>query len=153
MRDKEVFKNAPRTGRLFTETDVQVVRKGTIAVPIEPYTNENGVEITEEDRYFSILLFTKRNSAGEVDYQKYELAMSVGKLYINEKTGENSPDIDGPITIDLKKWKFCGWKKTATNNKEYTKCTLYEKEEPESTGVIEQNTEAPMPVNDEDIPF
>ena len=76
MRDKEEFKNAPRTGRLFTETDVQVVRKGTIAVPIEPYTNENGVEITEEDRYFSILLFTKRNSAGEVDYQKYELAMS-----------------------------------------------------------------------------
>lgn len=150
---QEEFKNAPKTGRLFSETEVQVVRKGTISVPVEPYQDEHGITVTEEDRYFSILLFTKRNSAGEVEYQKYELAMSVGRLYINEKTGENSPDIDGPITIDMKKWKFCGWKKTASNGNEFTKCTLYEKNEPEPTGVIEDNNSAPMPVNDDDIPF
>jgi hypothetical protein len=153
MQDE--FKNAPRTGRLFAENQVQCVRKGTISTPCEPYTNDEGELVTDEDRYYSILLYTKRNAKGDVEYQKYELCLSVGRLYINDKKNENSPDIDGPVTIDGQKFKFCGWKKTASNDKEFTKVTLYEKEDVEPTGELE-NSDAPFPqdtITDEDIPF
>ena len=150
---QEEFKNNPNTGRLFQEDSVQVVRKGTINVPLaQPYTNADGEEVTHEDRYFSILLFTKRKDNGEVDYQKYELAMSLGRLYMNDKKNEDSPDIDGPITIDGQKLKFCGWKKTASNGKPYTKASVYEKKEVDGDFKADEDT-APFPPDDDDIPF
>jgi hypothetical protein len=139
---QEEFKNADNTGRLFSENQVQCVRKGTI--------NVGG-----EEGYYSVLLFTKRNDAGEIEYQKYELAKSVGRLYINEKKNENSPDIDGPVTIDGKQWKCCGWKKEASNGKEFTKIAMYEKDAIEPTGVLEKS-DAPFPqdtLTEDDIPF
>lgn len=145
---EEGFKNAPNTGRLFQEDSVQVVRKGTINTP---YVDSNG-ETQYEDRYYAILLFTKRNDAGEVEYQKYELAMSIGRLYMNDKKNEDSPDIDGPVTIDQQELKFCGWKKTASNGKPYTKASLYERKQADGDFKADEDT-APFPPSDDDIPF
>tara|TARA_R100000152_G_C6779233_1_gene210660 strand:- start:580 stop:954 length:375 start_codon:yes stop_codon:yes gene_type:complete len=123
--ESEEFKNAENTGRLFFENKVQCVRKGKI--------NVDG-----EDRYFSILLYTSDDG----EYEKYELAMSVGRIYINTDKidPESSPDIGGPITIDGKPYKFGGYKKTASNGNEYTRVKLYPKKQDK-------------PSSDDSVPF
>ena len=181
------FENNINTGRLFEENQVTVVKKGTIKVPMENKLHEavrviesllnqdvrsedrelarnfvaqNRIDIDEgKDRYFSILRFQFPNS----EEVKYELAMSVGRLYINHDKNdpETSPDLTGPITIDDIIYKFGGWKKLTSTGKNFTRVSLKKSEPKEdnvSTPAISSGTPFPSEpmintIDDEDIPF
>lgn len=176
------FENNINTGRLFEENQVTVVKKGTIKVPMEnklqeavrviesllnqdvrsedrelarTFVMKNKIEIDEgKDRYFSILRFQFPNS----EEVKYELAMSVGRLYINHDKNdpETSPDLTGPITIDDVIYKFGGWKKLTSTGKNFTRVSLKKSEEKNdevSTPAISSHEPMINTIDDEDIPF
>lgn len=175
------FENNINTGRLFEEKKVAVIKKGTIKVPLhdnvqdaisiiksllndsvreeditlaKDFVETHEVSVDDgEDRYFSILAFQYPDES-----MKFELAMSVGRLYINDdkKDPESSPDLQGPITIDKVGYKFGGWKKETTTGKPFTRASI-KKAEPvaKSPQPVERTTSEPMinTISDEDIPF
>ena len=99
------YQSKPNSGSLWHESNVKVVRKGTI-------------KFGDDTKYCSILKF--ENKDGE---EKYELAVSVGLLHYNspeEKRSPNSPDIYGKITQDGTVFKFGGWANMTDSGKEYT---------------------------------
>lgn len=99
------YQTKPNSGSLWHESNVKVVRKGTI-------------KFGDETKYCSILKFENRE--GE---EKYELAVSVGLLHYNspeEKRSPKSPDIYGKITWENEVMKFGGWANVTDSGKEYT---------------------------------
>ena len=136
------FEHNDGDGTLFQETKVTVPRKGKI-------------KLDGQLGYFSILKY--EDGDGDERKVKYELCKSVGVLYINdEKKGETSPDLKGPVTIDGKKYRFNGYKKVATNGKPFTGVKLYPWESAEE--LQQKDSEDPVhgednPFSDDDIPF
>lgn len=99
------YQAKPNSGSLWHESNVTVVRKGTI-------------KFGDDMKYCSILKFEDKNGD-----EKYELAVSVGLLHYNspeEKRTPNSPDIYGKITWDKEVYKFGGWANVTEAGREYT---------------------------------
>lgn len=109
-------------GTLWTETECVIHKKGSITH-----------RVTGEKRYIAIC--ESKNNEGK---SKYELMMSLGLIYVNnadKKFDEKSPDISGPVTVDLEEWKFGGWRKESEQGTPYTSVSLS------------------LPKNKSDVPF
>jgi|TARA_Y100000004_G_scaffold60201_1_gene67205 hypothetical protein len=99
------------SGTLWNETESVIHKKGSI-------THKK----TGEKRYIAIC-----ESKNNVGATKYELLMSLGLIYVNtpdKKFDERSPDISGPVQLDLEDWKFAGWKKESESGAPYTSVSL-----------------------------
>ncbi len=139
-----------RKGTMWKENNSKVIWKGSIHHKKDPYDeNEKGV-----DKYYSILKTTMKDKYGNPN-SKFELVQSVGLLYLKDgNAGENTPDIGGPVTVDLGNGqtvsqKFGGW---VNVNEEAGTKTL-------SCGLVnpikKEESDSPFPeeVVDDGLPF
>lgn len=98
-------------GALFSKNEAEVVGKGKIP-------------IGGKDQYVSLVRSRLQNGDTVT-----ELMVSAGRIYSNEKTKENSPDIGGNVTIAGAKYRFAGWQNVSQNGSDYISAKLTANEE------------------------